>query len=731
MRNIPYLLLLVFFPALLLAQDNTTFNSGKRALMKEMNVLLDSSEYYYKSADYPNSLRINLKLLETALVSEDPIYINKGYRYLGYDYIAINDTIKAMESFKNAKKYATVLENYTAIGNAYMDIANLNTINGNYKKAYKNHDKSIELFKKAKDTHLIVKGLYNSYVTAFTENDFDKMRFYLKKADQEKYHPYIDDKLGTGFKLYWADYYVKKKRYNIAIKYAEETIELAKKYNYYLELADAYKLLSEIHSLAGDYEKAYKTRLLYDEAHHKIDQQNKNKESQLLEAQFSLEYYQKETNAAREKSILQEQIAAKNTLFNYFLLGICFISFLVLFIAFRAIKKTKQLNKALEVKNKEYLKAKEKSENLSKVKTQFFSTVSHELRTPLYGVIGLSTILLEDENLKDYNRDLTSLKFSADYLLALINDVLLLNKIDSKTLLKENKTFNIRELICNIVSSFEYIKTQNKNNINIDIDTEIPQFLKGNVVQLSQVLMNLIGNACKFTENGDINICLKNEKIEDDTISIEFVIKDTGIGISKEKQEAIFDEFTQIEQMDYTYQGTGLGLPIVKKLIKLSNSEIFLESDIGKGSKFTFVLEYTIVKDVATKIKTPGINTIALENKKILVAEDNRINQIVTKKMLEKMGVICTLANNGKEAVDLVNVNKFDLVLMDLNMPIMDGFDATLDIKKINKKLPVVALTAVEVEEVRNKIKDVGMNGIIVKPYNTNKFKQVILENIN
>nr|MCH9661173.1 response regulator [Bacteroidota bacterium] len=318
----------------------------------------------------------------------------------------------------------------------------------------------------------------------------------------------------------------------------------------------------------------------------------------------------------------------------------------------------------------------------------------------------------------------------ANYLLALINDVLNISKIESYNLEDEQEVFNLHELLESIISSFEYMRLQNNNSISVDISKGIPFWLKGNPVQLSQVLMNLVGNACKFTENGSIVIEALEVNNTDTQTDITFSVKDTGIGISKEKHIAIFEEFSQVENNNYTYQGTGLGLPIVKKLLARSNSEIELKSELGKGSEFTFTLSFIPTEKEPLPKELAIMDPILLKNKKILIAEDNRINQIVTKKILENNGMTCVIATNGKEAVLEMKNQKFDLILMDLNMPVMDGFEASRQIRLNHTKIPIVALTAVEVEEVRNKIYIAGMNDIIVKPYDINKFLQTILKNI-
>ena len=553
----------------------------------------------------------------------------------------------------------------------------------------------------------------------------------MKILGNPKFENFKPDYFQLAEKTYWATYYNETEQYLKAETIAREALILTEKDGTPAEKYDAYEQLAVSFYGQKRYQEAYDYRLtselFFDESQSLLY----DEQSQAALAKLKVEQYKNQIKDQKEKTALQSEIAKNKNDLNDFLILVC-LGGLLLFIAlYVAYLKRRDLNLALRKKNEEYLQAKEKSELLAKAKSKFFSTVSHELRTPLYGVIGLSSILLEDPKLKSHEKDLKSLKFSADYLLALINDVLQINKIDSNNLENELSQFNIREFIQSITATFEYMRLQNKNEIIVNIDSEIPSHLQGNVVRLSQILMNLVGNALKFTENGTITISLSlEEQNEDSNHHILFSISDTGIGIPKDKQATIFDEFTQVESLNYVYQGTGLGLPIVKKLLQASNSNLSLESELGKGTKVSFDLNFKEVTKHINTVSKPLLNESLLKDKKILVAEDNRINQIVTKKILEKKGVVCTIAENGEEAVNLIKNNSYDLILMDLNMPLMNGFEATIEIRKFDTTIPIIALTAVEVEEVRNEIYTTGMDDIIVKPYDDSQFTRIILENL-
>ncbi len=435
----------------------------------------------------------------------------------------------------------------------------------------------------------------------------------------------------------------------------------------------------------------------------------------------------------RKEQAYQDELIAKSTEKILIMVVASLILIIILLILNKINQDRKKLIHELKEKNNQLRDSRDNAERLSKLKTEFLSTVSHELRTPLYGVVGLASLLLDDKSLKKHESDLKSLKFSADYLLALINDVLQMNKMESNQVKLENIPFNIKELVLSIVNTFEFTRLQNKNKVHYHIDEDIPVDLIGDPVRLSQILMNLVGNAVKFTENGNVFISVKLQARVEDRSVVYFEVKDDGIGIPKSKQKVIFEEFSQLKSSNYNYQGTGLGLPIVKRLLELFDSQIHLKSKEGEGSLFCFSL--SLKEDKSPTKKAGFAHEVYLDNlkekQKILVVDDNRINQVVTRRILEKQNFECIVASNGVEAIEKASSENFDLILMDLNMPGINGMETTKRIRQFNKHVPVVALTAVEIEEVRNEIHASGMNDIIVKPYDVERFYQIIKRNLS
>ncbi|MBX2829311.1 MAG: response regulator [Flavobacteriaceae bacterium] len=388
-------------------------------------------------------------------------------------------------------------------------------------------------------------------------------------------------------------------------------------------------------------------------------------------------------------------------------------------------------NELLQDKNNELQLAKEKAEKASLAKAQFLSTITHELRTPLYAVTGLTHLLLEEDPKPHQKEHLNSLKFSGEYLLSLINNILDLNKLEANKVEVEKTSFNLKKRTNDVLVALKKSADDRKNNLHFEFDESIPEKLMGDPLKLSQILINLIGNSLKFTQNGEVNVRIRKLGENKDRVTLRFEIEDNGVGISKKKQKSIFETFSQASlQINRKFGGTGLGLSIVKNLLELMGSKIQLESQLGKGSKFWFDINFAVVEEVK-EVRNPqniiyDVDYVALENRNILVVEDNKINQMITKKILEKNKMKCLVADNGSDAVALVKENNFDVVLMDIHMPGISGIEATQEIRKFNKDLPIIALTAVTIDENLDDFYRAGFNEIIPKPFKTEEFFEKI-----
>lgn len=370
-----------------------------------------------------------------------------------------------------------------------------------------------------------------------------------------------------------------------------------------------------------------------------------------------------------------------------------------------------------------------KEEHSSMVKSQFLSNVSHELRTPLNAILGMTNLLISENPREDQLENLTIIRFSAHNLSNIVDDILDFNKIDSGTLHLEETPFNIKSIIKNLYLNYIGKAKEKKTSLNINFDnTPDNLMIIGDPARINQILNNLINNAIKFTENGTVSITLSMLELQNNEVTLKFAIKDTGIGIEKETLSEIFNHFSQASAgSKRTHGGIGMGLTITKSILQLYNSNIEIESEKGNGTCFSFIIKF---KYAATKEKLLNneeeIDFSLLENKNILIVDDNRINLTVATKTLQKVKCNTLSAENGKEALEVFHSNDIDLILMDLQMPIMDGYEASAAIRQTDKLIPIIALTGEAVFDVEQRIKDAGINCYISKPFKPNVLFQTM-----
>ncbi len=372
------------------------------------------------------------------------------------------------------------------------------------------------------------------------------------------------------------------------------------------------------------------------------------------------------------------------------------------------------------------LEAKQKAEEASHAKERFLSNMSHELRTPLNGIVGITNIMLDEIYLPEQKQNFETLKTLSDHTLGVVNNILDISKIDAeKTILNDNR-FNLILFIKKLQSIFENTAKLKKIDFGIEVEGDADIFLRGDEIKLSQVLINLIGNSIKFTEKGFTKLIIKiNENtIESGFTNLHFSVTDSGIGIHKKHQEKIFESFTQAdENTTRKFGGSGLGITISEKILHLMNSTLKVESELGKGSTFSF--EVALKKSSfipKNKLDLKTANDYSLPNTQILLAEDNKINQIVAKRFLEKWNANVTIVENGKQAVDAALANHYDIILMDLDMPIMDGYEATTLIKEQDATIPIIALTAASFENMQEYLIKKGFVDVVQKPFMPDEF---------
>lgn len=353
----------------------------------------------------------------------------------------------------------------------------------------------------------------------------------------------------------------------------------------------------------------------------------------------------------------------------------------------------------------------------SNAKSKFLSTMSHEIRTPLNAVIGLSHILADNNPRKDQLENINALNYSGKILMNLLNNVLDFSKMQSGKIKLDNIPTDLFVAVKQIKKIHEATCLRKGITMNLEVDKEIPVVLI-DIVRFNQVINNLVSNAIKFTEKGSVTLRIKKSNETAETVVIKTEVIDTGLGIPKDKQANIWEDFTQASSTtNRLYGGTGLGLPIVKSIVKSMNADVFLESEIDEGSRFYFEIE--LKKATESQLLKEGEHKdYDFKGKKVLLVEDNHYNVMVCKQILEKDNLAVDVAENGLIAIDMVKENEYDIILMDIQMPFMDGYNASAEIRKFNQKVPILALSASVYLEVKDRIKKSGMNGFIFKPFN-------------
>ncbi|MBC8034252.1 MAG: response regulator [Chitinophagaceae bacterium] len=392
------------------------------------------------------------------------------------------------------------------------------------------------------------------------------------------------------------------------------------------------------------------------------------------------------------------------------------------------IKEQIETAKNLEV---ELTEAKLYAENDANAKSDFLSVMSHEIRTPLNAIIGNVHLLQQEDPMPSQEEYLRVLQISSENLLSLINDILDFGKIEEGRIVFSARDIDIREFIYNLQAANKMRAEERGNKLTVCIDEKIPVFVRGDEVRLNQVLNNLITNAIKFTLNGHIRITMQLREVLDEELSIWFEVADDGIGIEKEKQELIFERFTQANS-DITRQfgGSGLGLTIVKRLLQLQCSDIKVESEAGIGSRFSFVLSFSISDTLERPEKKLDFKLHDLQGAKILLVEDVEFNIRIAEKMLQNWKAVVDVAENGQIAIEKARANNYQLILMDLQMPVMDGYRASAAIRRTSRNVPIVALTASVSSDITEKVYEAGMNGYLSKPFNPEDLYRTVYKHV-
>ncbi len=641
----------------------------------------------YEMEEYEDAIGYLIMAVEEQRYVEDTANLANTYKTFGYVYMNLKDYSQAQDYFKSAhllfKKQdlnSYDAEALLASGKAYNAVEN-------FEDAKAQFNLSISIAKRNKLNKILSSGFINL--------------------------GYSESKLGDN---------------DLGIETVNRGIYIAKKNNYTGILKDGLYILSDLNDRAGNHKLAN----TYLKQHLKLSDSLLDVKRKSLSAEQRLKLVSKTHAELQDEEISDlEDASGQSTLDQLTtILSIALITILSLLTL--SLYKNNNIrlksNNVLHKKNSELITAKEKAEIAAKTKANFLSTVTHELRTPLYAVTGLTNMLLDEDPKPEQIQHLKSLKFSGEYLLTFINDILQINKIEANKVDIEPEVFDLKKKMANVISALKNSADDNNIKLHLEYDEDLPLNYNADQLKISQILINLIGNSIKFTKDGDIWIRATKLDETDGIYNVRFEVQDNGIGISEEKQQHMFESFSQGSiQINRKYGGTGLGLSIVKGLIEIMKGKIYLKSKLGVGSSFYFEvpMKYTdqvIQESKATYFK--DVNEIELSTVKILVVEDNKINQMITKKILNKMSLNCEVVDNGEDAVDMIKNNTYDIVLMDIHMPGISGIEATKIVRTFDKDLTIFALTAVTIEDRMQEFEDAGFTDIIPKPFKQEDFER-------
>lgn len=718
-----YIFLFLLLPKLYFAQTVVKNRAeAKKILQKAIADLND--------LDCKSSLENAQKVLQFALKNDDHSFCAKAYNIIGLNYEEFSDLKKALYYYEEGIKYALKANDVQQIEYLYNNTGNL------YFFRLDDPKKGLEYYFKC---YKYSKLQADKLDIAFTELNIADAYFKLGKFDTGK--QYLDKIVPTlksenEFEMYVTyytllgnyydhknDYVNAEKSFNLVLdKLKENKVEFFKPNE--LEIYDE---IYKFYKKNNNKEKALIYLEKHDQLQDELDLKERNQDIKFAGVSIDeLEMNNRIQKIVSEKKVQDQKMHTSSKLVK---MSLFFAGILLIFLIFifKNYLDSRDLNKKLNISNEQLKIANQKSEEASILKSQFLSNVSHELRTPLYGVIGMADIIENEHKELKNSEYFKALKFSSNYLLSLINDVLNVYQIEDEKFELKFENIEIRKEIKTIKQSLKVIAKSNHNEIILNFDDNLPQFIKTDLTRFSQILINLISNSLKFTNNGKVTVEFSLIQKNNQPF-IRVAVIDTGIGIPEAYLDKIFDKFVQLDvQLKEQYKGTGLGLSIVKRLVELFNGSIEVQSKVNEGT--TFTIEFPHVKSDMEDKPEFHLNAKSkyhITDLNILVVEDNKINQMVTRKLLEKSNHICTIAENGQEAIDFVKEKKYDLILMDIHMPILNGLETSKQIRELGITTPIIALTASDRNEVIDEVKANGMSDILVKPFEFKDLQLII-----
>ena len=644
------------------------------------------------------------------------------FLFENYDYeTALSYIHKSIELLKNNADDRTLGFNYELLG-----------VIKNTQEKFKERDKAFikaeELLSKSAskeeniDINFNLSFVYKEYKDWQKVIDYSKTALYLieETNQNESRRRYLN--------LFVAESYLELEDYKMCSEYLKR-VEQDSYFlpDQYLLMASYFKIKGDLFNRIGDFKQASSSYNLSSDFYQKMSLLRTNEIKKTLKLTHSLQLKEVENN--RIKSEIQLNKVNSNYK-NFILILSAIITSILIFLVFYLYNTSRfrsKVNKILEKNNAELIEKNAEIKKALSVKNKFLDTITHELRTPLNTIKGI-TYLLKESNLKQNEKEYVyNLEFSSNYLLGLINNIIdydLIEGVSPNQLVI--KDYNLKRLILNIISTFKLSNTNN-NTFDCEIDSYIPKRLSFDALKLAQILINLIENSNKYTFNGTIKLYVSLLRVEANTCIIEFKLEDSGIKIPQEIQNFFYsDSVFQTDTIDK--EKHELGIVIIKRNMNLYESKLVFDNSKPIGNELSFVLNFKLFEETNNTFSLSEINQDSRMH--ILLVEDNKVNQIITKKILSKLGFSCDVADDGLIALNKVKANDYSLILMDIMMPVMDGFESSKEITKIKPNIPIIALTAISKDVNKSKFDEANIKEVITKPVDVDLMKKTIYKYI-